>query len=169
MLVSDINQGHKMTNTNQNPNRNPNRNRTYSKAGPAAKSTFSEKRTKPTTTVYVGNLSYTKNESDIKKMFRKFGVVKFVNIILDSKTKKSKGIAFVQMPSKSQAADAVAKLDGSLQDGRTVKVSIAEEREEFKTGNYRNSPESDEDEIPKKARKKKATSGLDSLFTYLNK
>jgi len=168
-----------MNNTNLNPNRNPNRNRTYSKSSSSDSSTTRtnsksdapfKRREKPST-VYVGNLSYAKSENDIRKMFKKFGMVKFVNVILDNKTKKSKGIAFVQMPNKKHALDAVSQLNSTVVDGRTLKVSIAQEREEFKTSNknFGSNDDNEEVEFPKKTRRRKADKGLAVLFNHLNK
>lgn len=86
-------------------------------------------RENPGLTIYIGNLLYSKTESEIKGLFSKFGVVKYVKIVVDPKTNKSKGIAFVQMPDKNEALKAIEKLNGKELDGRTLKVSIANERE----------------------------------------
>jgi RNA recognition motif-containing protein len=78
-------------------------------------------------TIYVGNLSYDKDEIEIKQMFEEFGVVNYVKIIKDASTQKSKGIAFVQMLNRKHAKNAILKLNESEVDGRLLKVSIAEE------------------------------------------
>src|SRR5690606_2913109 len=80
----------------------------------------------PGKTIYIGNLSYEMTEEQIFNKFRSFGKVKYVKLITDLKTKKSKGIAFVQMPKESEASRAIATLDGQVIDGRTVKVSEAQ-------------------------------------------
>ena len=79
----------------------------------------------PYTTVYVGNLRYTDNEKDIMRMFDKFGKVNYIRLVIDRKTRKSKGIAFVQMPNLEDAKAAIKQLDGEQVSGRTLKVSIA--------------------------------------------
>jgi len=81
-------------------------------------------------TIYIGNLDYTKREGEIKKMFQKFGKVVYVKLILDTKTNKSKGIAFVQMSSLKGAEEAIQHFDGQQVDGRTLKVSIAAENDQ---------------------------------------
>ncbi len=80
------------------------------------------------TTIYVGNLRYTRDEHSIKEMFKEFGTVKYVKMVVDPKTDKSKGIAFVQMPNKKAATTAITTMNGKQVDGRTLKVSIATER-----------------------------------------
>lgn len=80
------------------------------------------------TTIYAGNLSYDVNELYIKRIFEKFGKVKYVNIVLDKETNKSTGIAFIQMPNGKHAKDAIDQLNGSDLEGRSLKVSIANNR-----------------------------------------
>ncbi|MDA9793310.1 RNA-binding protein [Bacteriovoracaceae bacterium] len=107
-------------------------------------------------------------------MFNKFGAVKSVRLITDSKSEQSKGIAFVEMPNSNAATEAIEKLNGAIFGGRTLKVSIAAEREEFKTPEFKKGPktkvESEAEEIleaPKKRRKRKRDKGLKVLFNYL--
>ena len=58
-------------------------------------------------------------------MFQRYGTVSYVRLIANSKSKNSKGIAFVQMPVKKDADKAIEALNEHLIDGRTLKVSIA--------------------------------------------
>lgn len=81
------------------------------------------------TTIYVGNMSYEKTEIEIKALFETYGKVNYVKLIKDNKTHNSKGIAFVQMPAKKEAQMALTKLNGMQVDGRTLKVSIAQEKD----------------------------------------
>ena len=131
-------------------------------------------------TIYIGNLSFNKREGEIKKLFQKFGKVTYVKSVLDSKTKKNKGIAFVQMVSKLGAETAIEELNGKEVDGRTLKVSMAIDNEKpfyldpsqkpIKALKTKKSTNSNSENPPikssKKTRKKKRT-GLDSLFDYL--
>lgn len=80
------------------------------------------------TKIYVGNLVYSAEEGRIHQLFSKFGKVGKIEVIRDSKTNKSKGIAFLQMYNKEDANKAISKLNGSIVDGRTLKVSVALER-----------------------------------------
>lgn len=79
-------------------------------------------------TVYIGNLHYEISNRDLKKLFSEFGMVKSAKIVLDSETEKSKGIAFIQMFKESEAQKAIKSLNGFLYEGRTLKVSMANDR-----------------------------------------
>lgn len=81
------------------------------------------------TKIYVGNLVYSTDEGGIHKLFSKYGKVGKIEVIRDSKTNRSKGIAFLQMYNKDDANKAISKLNGTIVDGRTLKVSVALERE----------------------------------------
>jgi RNA recognition motif-containing protein len=124
------------------------------------------------TTIYIGNLRFTKNETEIKKIFSKFGEVNFVRLILDPKTSHSKGFAFVQMPNKDEALNAIKILNGKLQDGRTLKVSIAVESgakvTPFKKENYKPQRPKETEQTEPFVRRKKKAKGLDVLFNHLN-
>lgn len=78
--------------------------------------------------IYVGNLSFGTEEEGLKGVFQKFGEVGSVSIIVDRDTGRSKGFAFVEMPDDENAMEAIKNLNGSVLDGRKIRVDIAEER-----------------------------------------
>ena len=80
--------------------------------------------------IYVGNLSYNTTETGLKEAFEKYGQVDSVKIIVDRYTGRSKGFAFVEMPSDEEAKAAIAEMDGKELDGRTIKVDEARPRPE---------------------------------------
>jgi cold-inducible RNA-binding protein len=74
--------------------------------------------------LYVGNLSFGTTESDITGAFAQWGVVESVSLITDRDSGRSKGFGFVLM--EEEAADkAIASLNGSQLDGRTLTVNEA--------------------------------------------
>lgn len=75
--------------------------------------------------IYVGNLSYTTNEDSLRNAFEKYGEVERVNIITDRDTGRPRGFAFVEMPDGKAATDAIAALDGTELEGRSLKVNEA--------------------------------------------
>ena len=77
------------------------------------------------TNIYVGNLSFTATEEDIRQAFAEFGVVKSVNIIKDRETGRSRGFAFVEMPDGNQAKEAIEKVNLTEISGRSVSVNEA--------------------------------------------
>ena len=78
--------------------------------------------------IYVGNLSFGTEEEGLKGAFQKFGEVGSVSIIVDRDTGRSKGFAFVEMPDDENAMEAIKNLNGSVLDGRKIRVDVAEER-----------------------------------------
>ena|SRR5688572_20227912 len=85
--------------------------------------------------LYVGNLSFQTTEDDISNAFASFGAVESVSIITDRDTGRSKGFGFVVME-EDGADKAIASLNGSQLDGRTLTVNEARPmvRKEFGGG-----------------------------------
>lgn len=81
--------------------------------------------------LYVGNLSFTSSEEEIKTMFSQFGEVTSVTIIKDRDTGRSRGFGFVEM---ENADAAIAQLNGKEFGGRALTVNEAREREDRKRG-----------------------------------
>ena len=90
-----------------------------------AKKTFGARNRRNSKTVYIGNLHYKIKEKDLIGIFGKYGKVGNVKLVIDLKTKKSKGIAFVEMFDADDMAKAILNLNGKLLDGRVAKVSEA--------------------------------------------
>ena len=78
--------------------------------------------------LYVGNMSYDTNNSDLEQMFAAHGTVESVQIINDRDTGRSKGFAFVEMSSDEEAQAAISALDGQDCGGRALKVNEAKPR-----------------------------------------
>ncbi|WP_422929635.1 RNA recognition motif domain-containing protein [Singulisphaera sp. PoT] len=79
--------------------------------------------------LYVGNLTYNVNESDLEAMFTPFGMVQSAQVIVDRDTNRSKGFAFVEMCSDAEAQAAIQALNGRDHDGRNLTVNEAKPRE----------------------------------------
>ena len=80
--------------------------------------------------IYVGNLSYETTEESLESAFAAFGSVRSVAVIRDRQTGRSKGFGFVEMDDDGEASAAIAGLNGSELDGRTLTVNEARPREE---------------------------------------
>lgn len=78
--------------------------------------------------VYVGNLPWTVNETDLRQLFEPFGEVTSAEIVADARHGRSRGFGFVQMESEEAAARAIAALHGIHWHGRPIKVAIAREK-----------------------------------------
>ncbi len=75
--------------------------------------------------IYVGNLSYTTTDQVLVDAFSQFGTVESAKIITDRDSGRSKGFAFVEMASSTEASTSIDKLNGSQMDGRAINVSEA--------------------------------------------
>ena len=80
--------------------------------------------------IYVGNLSYSTSEVELRELFGQFGAVVNANIIMDRDTGQSKGFGFVEMGNGEEGELAIRELDGSEVDGRNIKVNEARPRED---------------------------------------
>lgn len=79
--------------------------------------------------LYVGNLTYNVNESDLEALFSQFGAVQSAQVIVDRDTNRSKGFGFVEMGSDAEAQAAIQALNGRDHDGRNLTVNEAKPRE----------------------------------------
>lgn len=86
------------------------------------------------TKLYVGNLSFDTEESDLNALFASCGKVVSCNVIMDRMTNKSRGFAFVEMGNQADATKAIAELNGKDCNGRALKVNEARPREERSGG-----------------------------------
>jgi RNA recognition motif-containing protein len=86
--------------------------------------------------LYVGNLPYNVDDSDLEALFAQFGSVQSAHVILDRETNRSKGFGFVEMGEESAAQAAVQGLNGSDYEGRNLKVNEAKPREERGGGGH---------------------------------
>jgi len=80
--------------------------------------------------LYVGNLTYSVNETDLEGLFSQFGTVQSAQIIQDRETGRSKGFGFVEMDTDAQAQAAIQGLNEQEHDGRRLTVNEAKPRED---------------------------------------
>jgi len=78
--------------------------------------------------LFVGNLSFSTTEERLASTFGQFGGVVEAKIILDRDTGRPRGFGFVTMDSDDSAQEAIDGMNGTMLDGRPLRVNIAEER-----------------------------------------
>jgi len=76
--------------------------------------------------IYIGNLSYNTTEDTLKSLFAEFGDIESVKVIKDRSSGRSKGFGFIEMPSNSEADQAIKALNGNRIDGNNIKVKPAD-------------------------------------------
>ena len=79
--------------------------------------------------LYVGNLSYNVDKSNLEQMFAPHGTVVSAQVITDRDSGRSKGFGFVEMGSDQEAQAAIAALNGKNLEGRNLTVNEARPQE----------------------------------------
>ena len=87
--------------------------------------------------LYVGNLSYSTSEDDLRTLFAQAGNVTSVAVIKDRDTGSSKGFALVEMTTQAEAQNAINKFNNYQLGERPLTVNMAKPREERSGGGYR--------------------------------
>lgn len=80
--------------------------------------------------IFVGNLSYSTNNEELRAAFAAFGEVADAVVVTDRETQRSRGFGFVEMPDAEAAKSAINALNGKEIGGRAVSVSEARPRED---------------------------------------
>ncbi|HEY3237531.1 MAG TPA: RNA-binding protein [Polyangiaceae bacterium] len=88
-----------------------------------------------TNRLFVGNLSFDSTQESIEAAFAAIGEVREVAIPTDRQTGQPRGFAFVTMANEQAASQAISQLNGSMLDGRQIRVNEAQERPQFGGGN----------------------------------
>jgi RNA recognition motif-containing protein len=76
--------------------------------------------------IYIGNLADNTTEESLKLLFAEFGDVESVKIIKDRFSGRPVGYGFIEMPSNSEADQAIKALNGNRIDGNNIKVNQAD-------------------------------------------
>ncbi|NUQ53654.1 MAG: RNA-binding protein [Phycisphaerales bacterium] len=73
--------------------------------------------------LYVGNLSFSTTEAQLRELFAAHGEVTSASLVMDRETGRPRGFAFVEMATDEQAKAAIQALDGHSAGGRNLKVN----------------------------------------------
>lgn len=81
------------------------------------------------TKLFVGNLSYSITEQELRDAFSQSGrTVQSVRIALDRETQRPRGFAFVEVATDADADSAINEWNNKMLAGRTIFVEKAQER-----------------------------------------
>jgi RNA recognition motif-containing protein len=79
--------------------------------------------------IYVGGLPYSATDPQLHELFATHGTVESAKVITDKFTGQSRGFGFVEMSTNEEAQKAIAALNGTQMDGRTLTVNEAKPQE----------------------------------------
>ncbi len=80
--------------------------------------------------LYVANLSQETTNQDLQTLFGEAGTVVLAEVVMDPKTGRSRGFAFVTMHSQEEADKAVDMFNDKDVNGHILRVNITLPREE---------------------------------------
>jgi len=86
--------------------------------------------------LYVGNLSYSTTEDELRTLFAEAGAVASVALIKDRDTGQSKGFAFIEMSNQVEAEKAISMFNGRMVGARELKVNLAKPRDDRGGGGF---------------------------------
>lgn len=78
--------------------------------------------------IFVAGLPYDLDDAELMEIFEKFGTITSAKVAIDKETGKSKGFAFVDMPNREEAKDAIESLNDMSLGKKPLVVKEAEER-----------------------------------------
>jgi cold-inducible RNA-binding protein len=84
--------------------------------------------------IFVGNLSFGATEDSLRALFEAHGTVSRVNIVTDRDSGQPRGFGFVEMANDAEGDRAIAALNGTDLDGRTLSINEARPKTERSGG-----------------------------------
>jgi len=84
--------------------------------------------------LFVGNLSFSLGEAELKQLFEQKGGVESVAVMRDLDTGRSRGFAFIEMSTDEAAQKAITELNGFAAEGRNLTVNEARPKQERPRG-----------------------------------
>lgn len=88
--------------------------------------------------IFVAGLPYDLDDAELTEIFEKFGEITSAKVAIDKETGKSKGFAFIEMPNREEALDAIESLNDISLGKKPLVVKEAEDRPSSKPPSNRN-------------------------------
>ena len=79
--------------------------------------------------IYVGNRNYDVRDAELRELFERYGEVGSAEVIIERRSGRSRGYAFVVMPDDTAARAAIEALNGTEFRGRTLRVDVSRPKE----------------------------------------
>jgi RNA recognition motif-containing protein len=84
--------------------------------------------------LYVGGLSYSVTDEQLRNLFAAHGTVESASVVRDRSSDTSRGFGFVEMGTQEEAEKAIAALNSTEFEGRSLNVNLAKPREDHARG-----------------------------------
>lgn len=88
--------------------------------------------------IYVSNLNFSTTSESLQELFAAYGEVTSAKIITDRDTDRSRGFGFVEMSNDTEGQKAIAELNDTDFEGKTITVNVARPKIERNQGGYNN-------------------------------
>ena len=85
-----------------------------------------------TKNLYIGNLSYSTTDEDLRTAFAQYGTVTSAKVVSDRTTGRSRGFGFIEMEDGGEAA--IDGMNGKELQGRVLTVNEARPRADRPSG-----------------------------------
>ncbi len=80
--------------------------------------------------IYVGNLSWSMTDEDLRNLFEQHGTVSSAKIVKDKASGRSKGFGFVEMEDDNEAQQAITSLYDTEVMGRKIIVNESQPKQQ---------------------------------------
>ncbi len=91
--------------------------------------------------LYVGGLSYSVTDEQLRSLFAAHGTVESASVVRDRSSDTSRGFGFVEMSTQEEAEKAIAALNSTEFEGRSLNVNLAKPREDHARGGRGSRPQ----------------------------
>lgn len=91
---------------------------------------YGDKRSAPSNTLFLGNLSFDCTNEGIQEIFAEYGNITRVSLPTDRDTGSLKGFGYVDFGSQQEATAALEALNGQEIEGRNIRIDYAAARED---------------------------------------
>jgi RNA recognition motif-containing protein len=79
--------------------------------------------------LFVGGLPFSTSNEQLRALFADAGEVTSATVVTDRDTGRSRGFGFVTFDAPADAQRAMAEMDGTELDGRSIRVNQAEDKQ----------------------------------------
>jgi RNA recognition motif-containing protein len=86
--------------------------------------------------IYISNLSFKVEDSDLRQLFEEYGEVSSAKVITDRFSGRSRGFGFVEMPDNDASLKAIEELNQAEYDGKVITVNEARPKEDRPKKNF---------------------------------